>query len=138
MLTLLMSFEFCKWSKSAISCVAGWINFWMSSEKGELFMARWSIPSCTHGQVHSMDYDWLLVYAWAYKYIYIYILAFILVVLQGLYWVTACFIFVSQLDASWEPLSYCYYSTMSSFLLLKQYLAYLAHLTAMVCEIGGE
>ena len=46
-------------------------------------------------------------------YIYIYIPAFNLGVLEGLYWVAICFIFVCQLDASWGPLagkSYCYYS----------------------------
>ena len=44
----------------------------------------------------------------------VYIPAGILVLLQGLYWFTACFIFVYQLDASWDPYCgkyYCYYST---------------------------
>ena len=37
-----------------------------------------------------------------------------LVLLLGLYWVTACFIFVCQLNTSWDPYGnkyHCYYST---------------------------
>ena len=26
---------------------------------GELFMAHWEIPSCKHGPVYSLNYDWL-------------------------------------------------------------------------------
>ena len=50
-------------------------------------------------------------------YIYIYIPAFNLVVFLGLYWITNCLIFVSQLDASWDPWAgkcYCYYYCYNS------------------------
>ena len=69
--------EFDRWSKSSISWVASWVNCRMNSEEAELFMACWSIPSCTHGQVYSLDCNWLLVYAWVYQYIYIYIYIYI-------------------------------------------------------------
>ena len=69
-----------------------------------------------HGHISIYKYNQKLIYI--YIYIYIYIPAFDLVVLQELYWVTGCFIFVYQLDTSWDPgASKCYchrccYSTM--------------------------
>ena len=53
------------WPKSVMSCIDSRVNCWMNSEEGELFMAHWSIPSCTCGQVQSKAFDrvdhWFLV-----------------------------------------------------------------------------
>ena len=86
-----------------------WIWNWTPEEE-EFFMVNWSILSCVHGQVHSMGCDWLLIYEWGY-----FCTSCNLVLLQELYWVTACSIFVCQLDASWDPLANknnCYYFTV--------------------------
>ena len=53
--------------------------------------------------------------AYIYIYIYIYLPALNLVVLQRLYWVTACFIFVCQLDASRDPWASKSYNHFSFF-----------------------
>ena len=108
--TLHFFIEFGKLSKSALSCWAGWVMIRnRTSEERELFMVHWSISLCICGQVHTMGYDWQLVYEWRYFCIYT---SCNLELLQGLYWVTACFIFICLLDTSWDPYSSkCYYST---------------------------
>ena len=51
-------------------------------------------------QINSLGCDWLMVYGWMCFSINT---SCNLVLLQELYWVTTCFIFVCQMDASWDP-----------------------------------
>ena len=105
-----LSIEFDRLSKSAVSCVA--LSKLLSSEEGDSFMVHVKAFLCTH---HSLDYDWFAGLCFG---IFVYKYSFNLVSLQDLYWVTTCFIFVCQLDASWNPWEskcyccyYCRYST---------------------------
>ena len=96
-------------SKSGLSNVA--LSKLLSTEERESFMACWSIPLCSCGQVHFLDHDW---FAGLCMGIFVYKYSFNLVLLQELYWITACFIFVCKLDSSWDPWAsecYCCYST---------------------------
>ena len=79
----------------------------------ESFMARWRIPLCTRGKVHYLNYDSFAIICGG---IFMYKYGFNLVLLQELYWLTACFIFVCRMDASlnpWTSKSYCYYHCFS-------------------------
>ena len=83
-----------------------------TSTEGESVIVHWSIPLCPHGQIHSLDYDWLAglcIGISMHKY------GFNLELFKEMYWVTTCFIFVCQPDASWDPWvskCYCCYSTL--------------------------
>ena len=137
--------EFDGLSTPELSYVRSWVNFRMSFED---FMIRWNIPLCIRGQVHYLDYNWLLVYAWVltlsggtrfiarhlrgpfleecwrvsrhFRNCRVYVgygpapgsrnknghVHFTRTwgarQYQGLYWAIASFLFVSQLDASWD------------------------------------
>ena len=58
-------------------------------------MVTWGIPLRTSGIFHCIDHDWLLVSEWRY---FIIKTSFSLALLEGLHWVTTCFIFVFPLD----------------------------------------
>ena len=99
-----------------------------NSEEEEIF---WSLRhSIICIWLRRFSGQWLLlaqeqVYECVYIYIYIYIYQFVSVMAQGLYWVTACFIFVCQLDASWDHWAakccyYCLFCTLKQSLLQKR------------------
>ena len=82
----------------------------LNSRTRRVIYVHWSVSMCSCGQAHSLSYDWLLVYEWKY---FCKNTSCNLVLLQGLYLVTACFIFVYQLDSRWDPYGIKYYYSTS-------------------------